>query len=195
MFLVSEINLIQFSEELMMHKKRRQLGWINPNLSSETKGWVEFHFAYSSITLGRTKAILAKFVVVIFAFFHRWGRLCFCQCTWKVEIQNYCVIEYRKNIWNWKSRNTGITIITFLQISDDSYCLVNKSFPIFVTSWTSPPCSSVHGISQARILEWIAISFSRESSWPRDPTHVSCLAGGFFTTEPPVEPRWFFENV
>ena len=39
----------------------------------------------------------------------------------------------------------------------------------------SPPDSSVHGISQARILEWVAISFSRESSPPRDRTGVSCI--------------------
>ena len=39
----------------------------------------------------------------------------------------------------------------------------------------SPPGSSVHGISQARILEWVAISFSRGSSWPRDWTHISCI--------------------
>ena len=45
--------------------------------------------------------------------------------------------------------------------------------------------SSVHGISQARILEWVAISRSRGSSPSSDETHVSCLAGGFFTTEPP----------
>ena len=50
----------------------------------------------------------------------------------------------------------------------------------------SPPGSSVHGIFQARILEWVATSFSRGSSWTRDWTHVSCLAGVFFTTEPPV---------
>ena len=37
----------------------------------------------------------------------------------------------------------------------------------------SPPGSSVHGIFQARILEWVAISFSRGSSWPRDRTQVS----------------------
>ena len=49
----------------------------------------------------------------------------------------------------------------------------------------SPPGSSVHGILQAKILEWVVISFSRGSSWPRDWTRVSCLAGGFFTTEPP----------
>ena len=39
----------------------------------------------------------------------------------------------------------------------------------------SPPDSSVHGILQARILEWIAISFSRGSSQPRDRTHISCV--------------------
>ena len=42
----------------------------------------------------------------------------------------------------------------------------------------SPPGSSVHGILWARILEWVAFSFSRASSWPRDQTlisHVSCI--------------------
>ena len=39
----------------------------------------------------------------------------------------------------------------------------------------SPPGSSVHGILQARILEWVAISFSREASQPRDRTHASCI--------------------
>ncbi|MES6266278.1 hypothetical protein U6R57_12305, partial [Cutibacterium acnes] len=46
----------------------------------------------------------------------------------------------------------------------------------------SPPGSSVHGILQARILEWVAISFSRGSSQPRDQTQVSHIAGGFFTS-------------
>ena len=45
----------------------------------------------------------------------------------------------------------------------------------------SPPGSSVHGILQARILEWVAISFSKGSSQPRDRTQVSCTAGRFFT--------------
>ena len=44
----------------------------------------------------------------------------------------------------------------------------------------SPPGSSVHGILQARILEWVAISFSRGSSQPRDWTQVSCIAGRRF---------------
>ena len=44
----------------------------------------------------------------------------------------------------------------------------------------SPPGSSVYGILQARILEWVAISFSRGSSQPRDRTQVSCIAGRCF---------------
>jgi len=50
----------------------------------------------------------------------------------------------------------------------------------------SPPGSSVHGILQARILEWVAISFSRVYFPPRDQTRFLAslaLAGGFFTTE------------
>ena len=44
------------------------------------------------------------------------------------------------------------------------------------------PWTVVHGILQARILEWVAFPFSRGSSQPRDPTHVSCIAGEFFTS-------------
>ena len=45
----------------------------------------------------------------------------------------------------------------------------------------SLPGSSVHGILQERILEWVAISFSRVPSQHRDQTQVSCIAGRFFT--------------
>ena len=45
----------------------------------------------------------------------------------------------------------------------------------------SPPGPSVHGILQARILEWVVIPFSRGSSQPRDLTQVSCIASRFFT--------------
>ena len=51
----------------------------------------------------------------------------------------------------------------------------------------SPPGSSVHGILQVRILEWVVMPSSRGSSQSRDRTHVfysSCIAGGFFTSEP-----------
>ena len=55
----------------------------------------------------------------------------------------------------------------------------------------SPPGSSVHGILQARILEWAAISFSRDLPDPGIELMCPALAGGFFTTEPPVKPQNF----
>ena len=45
----------------------------------------------------------------------------------------------------------------------------------------SLPGSSLHGISQARLLGWVAISFSRGSSWTRNWTWISCTVDGFFT--------------
>ena len=53
----------------------------------------------------------------------------------------------------------------------------------------SPPGSSVHGISQARILEWVAVSSFRRSPQPGDQTQISCnCRWGFFTTEQPGKP-------
>jgi len=60
----------------------------------------------------------------------------------------------------------------------------------------SLPGSFMHGILQARILEWVAISFSRGSSRPRDQTPVSpALTGEFFTTEPPGKPVLLYPTV
>ena len=60
-------------------------------------------------------------------------------------------------------------------------CLVAQSCPTLCNPIDySRPGSSVHGISQARILEWVAILFSRGSSRPRDQTQVYCIAGIFF---------------
>ena len=54
----------------------------------------------------------------------------------------------------------------------------------------SSPGSSVHGISQARILEWLAIPFSRGSSWPRGQTCIFYIAGRFFSTDLAGKPSW-----
>ena len=49
---------------------------------------------------------------------------------------------------------------------------------------------TVHGILQARILEWAAFPFSRGSSQPRDQTQISCIIGGLFlSAEPPGKPK------
>ena len=70
--------------------------------------------------------------------------------------------------------------------------LVTQSHPTF---WPYGvyclPGSSVHGILQARILESVAIAFSRKSSWPRDQTQVSCMAGILYH----LNQRLFFSIV
>ena len=67
-------------------------------------------------------------------------------------------------------------------------CSVSQSSPTLCNQMDcSPPGSSVYGIFQASVLEWVATSYSRGSSWPWDRTHVSCdptIAGGFFTAVP-----------
>ena len=55
-------------------------------------------------------------------------------------------------------------------------------------SLCDPKDYTVHGILQARILEWIAVAFSRGSSQPKDQTQVSCIAGGSLPSEPPGKP-------
>ena len=79
--------------------------------------------------------------------------------------------------------------VKLLCIACCCYRLVAKSCLIHCNPMgCSLPGSSIHGISQTRILQWVAISFTRGSSWPRDQTCISCIAGGFFTIEPPGKP-------
>ena len=61
------------------------------------------------------------------------------------------------------------------------YMLVAQSRSTLCNGMECSPSGSVHGIFQARILEWVAIPFSRGSPWPRDWNEVYCIAGRFFT--------------
>ena len=76
-------------------------------------------------------------------------------------------------------------------IPSNSFALSDNQLCIFgCCCWVAKLCSTLHepmdcslpgpsvlGISQERMLEWVAISFSRGSSWPRDQSCISCLAG------------------
>ena len=95
---------------------------------------------------------------------------------------------FTKTIWSKYShilRYWGLVVVVVWSLSpvwfrDPMHC--------------SPPGSSVHGISQARTQEWVAISFSRRSSWPRNWTQVSCIAGGFLTNESKYWSYQFWEG-
>ena len=89
--------------------------------------------------------------------------------------------------WDFPGKNTGVGCHFLCQcMKMKSESEVAQSCPTLCDPMDcSPPGSSVHGILQARTLEWVAIPSSRGSSRPRDQTKVCCFAGGFFTTEPP----------
>ena len=67
----------------------------------------------------------------------------------------------------------------------NTVCMCAQSCLTLLDPMDSPPGSSVHGISQVGILEWVAIFCSRESSQPRDQdciSRVHCIGKWFFTT-------------
>ena len=110
----------------------------------------------------------------------------------------YYVAHYTPGTYNWKfvfnhlhsiplppaftTHLISFSMSMFVwSIIDLWWWLLTKSCPTLCNPMDcSLPGSSVHEISQARILEWVVISFSRGSSWPRDQTWVSCIAGRFF---------------
>ena len=82
----------------------------------------------------------------------------------------------KSNEWSWLSRRQ----ISYMM--KNMLVLVSQACSILCDPMDcGPPGSSVHGILQARMLEWVAILFSRGSFWPRDQTQVSCIAGTFST--------------
>ena len=70
---------------------------------------------------------------------------------------------------------------SYIHLLDGQATLTVKGAQLCLTL-CDPMDYTVHGILQARVLEWVAFPFSRGSSQPRDRTQVSCIAGGFFTS-------------
>ena len=114
-----------------------------------------------------------------------WWQLCSILCKWEKNLKkNRYVYMYSwvtlQHTWNdhiinqlWASAKSRQSCLTLCDPVDHSL-----------------PGSSVHGILQARILEWIAMPSSRRSSWPRDWTHFSyvCLLHWQVGSLPPVPP-------
>ena len=74
-----------------------------------------------------------------------------------------------------------LTAKFFLKSNAESERVSHSVVPDSDPMGCGPPGSSIHGVLQVRILEWVAISFSRGPSQPRDPTPVSRTAIGHFT--------------
>ena len=129
------------------------------SLESDTTERLPFHFSLSCIGAGN-------------------GNPLQCSC-----------LENLRDGGAWWAAVYGVTQSrTWLKrLSSSSSFLILRWFSRWVMSYScdpmdcSPPGSFVHWILQVRILEWVAISFSRGSSWPRDRTQVFCIIGRFFT--------------
>ena len=82
----------------------------------------------------------------------------------------------RQVLYHWSTRgahmNYSVQSIIWSEVKVAQLCLTLRDHMEY----------TVHGILQARMLEWVAVLFSRGSSQPRDGTQVSCIAGGFFTS-------------
>ena len=82
---------------------------------------------------------------------------CFYKCLLEKQSMKYYTWKWKMNVW---------VVRSCLTLCDLNYSL---------------PGSSVHGILQIRTLEWVAIPFSRGSSWSRNQIQVSCTAGRYFS--------------
>ena len=115
---------------------------------------------------------------IFFSFLWRVGlpaHYCFLSliCIWRISAnvqQNLtrCQTHYGHK-GKWKCKSVSCSVVSA------------SSPPPTRSVVRSPPGSSVRGTLQARILEWVAILFSRGSSWPKDRTQISHTAGRFLT--------------
>ena len=106
--------------------------------------------------------------------------------------------EDRNKNWIWLSKDSKICGALLLYLPKLEMSVKRKAqswlryrfWAVLEVKWVTQPCPTlcdpvdftVHGILQARILEWVAFPFSRGSSQPRDWIQVSCIAGRFLTS-------------
>ena len=112
--------------------------------------------------------VLSSFVFFFFFFFF-----------FGISSQRIQLAEFNGSANN-KSNHLSVSMLV---------CMLSHFCHVWYPMNGSLPGSSVHGIVQARTLEWVAMPSSRGFSQPRDRTCLSCTAGWFFTTEPLGKPQ------
>ena len=108
---------------------------------------------------------------------------------WKSYLESICYCRPQFLPHSLKVWDHGLSLH-----SSSFACLAAKLLQLHATLWDPMDCSlpgsSAHGILQARTLEWVAVPSTRGASWPSGQSHVSCIAGGFFTVEPAGGEAW-----
>ena len=102
------------------------------------------------------------------------------KCIWQANKWEGCFRQ--NNQFNNKKRQIWFEHLWLVKLDKNVLLFIMKVSHSFVSDSLRPMDYTVHGILQARILEWVAFPFSRGSSQARDQTQVSHIAGGFFTS-------------
>ena len=112
--------------------------------------------------------------------FHLWTTY---SCLWSSPTSFLAVVpSFQCRTMATDRKPWNCSPIALLQMITHFVCLVTQlCLTLFNSMDCSPSYCTVHGILQEGILEWVAIPFSRRSSWSRDQSWVSCIAGRFFT--------------
>ena len=152
--------------------------WMMGSVGEVQVPWVK----YSTFLSDRGRLFGTRFIQ------HRNGRITLC-----LSLSSSCIPVYSASLPSPLSLSLPLPLpLLLLPLSVSTWILIySRVFLCCSVTQScltlcdpvnySPPGSSVHGISQARILEWVSIPFSRGSSQPRDRTPLSCIAGRFFT--------------
>ena len=148
------------------------LTFENKSISWTNEGAIQATQSFNWVEGGRFSVQMCLMWICLVPEAARWAmKVCW---LWTVP---YFVCLLSSHSWAWVSRSPD-----FNTWKGEKSVLVAQSCPTLCNPMDcSPPGSSVHGIFQARILEWVAIRFSRESSQPRDRSPVSRIVGRSFT--------------
>ena len=118
----------------------------------------------------------------------------------KQNLSNRLKTTGKKSKWAWRLSNRNYPLLRkdkdLAEMETQWYMKVlvaQSCLTLYDPMDCSLPGSSVHGVLQARILEWVAIPFSRGSSWPRDRTWVSCTASRVFTNWATKEAHRYYQ--
>ena len=128
--------------------------------------------------------------VLLLLLLSRFSRVQLCVTPWRQPTRLPCP-------WNSPGKNTGVGchfLLQCMKVKSESE-VTQLCLTLSDSMDCSLPGSSVHGIFQARVLEWIAISFSRGSSRPRNRTWVSHIVGRRFTVWATREAPTFMKAV
>ena len=162
----------------------KECWWVFPKA-------IALHWRELSVREDRAKHVLELQVLIV-------------QCDWHIKFMyTHMRVEKWERSRGWYGSRGTLRSLDFIQRTEETSswsshyqqghsrlktlrccCLLAKSYPTLCHPMDcSLPDSSVHGILQTRILEWVAIPFSRGSSRPRIEPESPALAGGFITTE------------